>query len=138
MLHDPYTESQHPPFIERPAHTEDTDMTLASTTTSTRSAASSPSDHGAIEIAGRLGPRYDEILTPEALTFLVELHHRFASRRHDRLADRMRRRFEVGKGHDPQFRGDNRHPDDAERRVAGAFRDSRTAASRSTGPPTRR
>ena len=46
----------------------------------------------AIEVAGRLAPRYDEILTPEALAFLTDLHHRFGARRHDRLADRMRRR----------------------------------------------
>ena len=49
----------------------------------------------AIRIAGRLAPRYDEILTPEALAFLAELHDRFGARRHDRLADRMRRRFEI-------------------------------------------
>ncbi|MFT4228942.1 MAG: malate synthase A [Microbacterium sp.] len=74
-----------------------------------------------IEIAGRLGPRYDEILTTEAIAFLTELHHRFAGRRHDRLADRMRRRFEIGNGHDPHFRDDTRHiRDDAQWRVAGA------------------
>ena len=75
----------------------------------------------AIEIAGRLGPRYDEILTPEAVAFLAELHHRFSARRHDRLADRLRRRFEIGNGHDPQFRHDTRHiREDAEWQVAGA------------------
>jgi malate synthase len=74
-----------------------------------------------IEIAGPLRPRYDEILTPEAVAFLGELHHRFAGRRHDRLADRMRRRFEIGNGHDPQFRDDTRHiREDADWRVAGA------------------
>ena len=31
-----------------------------------------------IEIIGALGARYDEILTPEALAFLAELHDRFA------------------------------------------------------------
>jgi malate synthase len=74
-----------------------------------------------IEIVGAIRPRYDEILTPAAIDFLTELHHRFAGRRHDRLADRMRRRFEVGNGHDPQFRDDTRHiREDAEWRVAGA------------------
>ncbi len=75
----------------------------------------------AIEIAGRLGPRYDEILTPEAVAFLAELHHRFSARRHDRLADRLRSRFEIGNGHDPQFRHDTRHiREDTEWQVAGA------------------
>ena len=75
----------------------------------------------ALEIAGPLGPRYDEILTPEALAFLTELHHRFSGRRHDRLADRMRRRFEIGNGHDPRFRDDTAHiREDPDWRVAGA------------------
>ncbi|GAA5025721.1 malate synthase A [Microbacterium fluvii] len=74
-----------------------------------------------IEITGPLRDRYDEILTTEALAFLAELHHRFAARRHDRLADRMRRRFEIGNGHDPQFRDDTRHiREDEGWRVAGA------------------
>jgi len=73
-----------------------------------------------IEVTGRLGERYDEILTTEALAFVTELHHRFSGRRHDRLADRMRRRFEIGNGHDPQFRSDTAHiRDDATWRVAG-------------------
>ncbi|TDN91953.1 malate synthase A [Microbacterium sp. BK668] len=75
----------------------------------------------AIEILGRIGPRYDEILTPEAVAFLAELHDRFAGRRHDRLADRMRRRYEIGNGRDPKFRDDTAHiRDDAAWRVAGA------------------
>ncbi|MGF6822508.1 malate synthase [Microbacterium sp. ZKA21] len=75
----------------------------------------------AIRIDGPLRDRYDEILTPEAFAFLTELHHRFAHRRHDRLADRMRRRFEIGNGHDPRFRDDTAHiREDAEWQVAGA------------------
>nr|WP_248153009.1 malate synthase A [Microbacterium aoyamense] len=74
-----------------------------------------------VEVLGAIRPRYDEILTPEALAFLTELHHRFSGRRHDRLADRMRRRFEIGNGHDPQFRDDTRHiRDDVAWKVAGA------------------
>ena len=74
-----------------------------------------------IEVLGAVGHRYDEILTAEALAFLTELHHRFSSRRYDRLADRMRRRFEIGNGHDPRFRDDTAHirADDTWR-VAGA------------------
>ncbi|WEK12523.1 MAG: malate synthase A [Candidatus Microbacterium phytovorans] len=73
-----------------------------------------------IDVTGPLGERYDEILTTEALAFLTELHHRFSGRRHDRLADRMRRRFEIGNGHDPQFRDDTVHiRHDPSWRVAG-------------------
>ena len=88
--------------------------TLGPPTTSTTAGPS-------IEVLGRLGDRYDEILTPDALAFLTELHHRFSNRRHDRLADRMRRRFEIGNGHDPRFRDDTAHiRADKTWRVAGA------------------
>ncbi len=92
-------------------------MTITTTTTTTTTAQQGP----AISVTGPLRDRYDEILTPEALAFLTELHHRFGSRRHDRLADRMRRRFEIGNGHDPRFRDDTRHiREDSSWRVAGA------------------
>ncbi len=74
-----------------------------------------------IEVTGPLRERYEEILTPEAIAFVTELHHRFSGRRHDRLAARMRRRFEIGNGHDPRFRDDTAHiREDADWRVAGA------------------
>ncbi|MFI8633799.1 malate synthase A [Microbacterium sp. NPDC077663] len=74
-----------------------------------------------LTILGPLRERYDEILTPDALDFVAQLHERFGGRRHDRLADRMRRRFEIGNGQDPTFRSDTAHiREDAEWRVAGA------------------
>lgn len=73
-----------------------------------------------IELLGAPFERSDEILTPEALQFLAELHHRFAGARHDRLADRQRRRYEIGNGRDPRFREDTRAiREDASWRVAG-------------------
>ena len=89
----------------------------------------------AMRVAGPLRARYDEILTPDAIAFLTELHNRFARRRHDRLADRLRRRFEIGNGHDPQFRDDTRHIRE-DRRVAGRGRRSRARrpARRDHGP----
>ena len=94
-----------------------TTPTAPPTTAPTQTIAQGP----ALEVTGPVRDRFDEILTPEAMAFLTELHHRFANRRHDRLADRMRRRFEIGNGHDPRFRDDTRHiRDDADWRVAGA------------------
>ncbi|MFD5600479.1 malate synthase A [Leucobacter sp. NPDC058333] len=73
------------------------------------------------EVLGRPFDRSDEILTPQALAFLTELHDRFASTRHERLADRQRRRYEIGNGRDPKFRDDTRAiREDASWRVAGA------------------
>ena len=72
-----------------------------------------------IEVTGPLRERYSEILTPSALQFIAELHRRFASSRHDRLAERQRRRFEIGNGRDPKFREDTQHiREDASWRVA--------------------
>lgn len=80
-----------------------------------------PAEGPSMRITGPMHDRFPEILTPAAIAFVTELHHRFAGRRHDRLADRMRRRFEIGNGHDPRFRDDTRHiREDADWRVAGA------------------
>ena len=74
-----------------------------------------------VEVLGRPFDRSNEILTPEALQFLADLHVRFASTRHDRLADRQRRRYEIGNGRDPKFRDDTKHiREDSSWRVAGA------------------
>ncbi|GAB3617226.1 malate synthase A [Okibacterium endophyticum] len=73
-----------------------------------------------IDVIGRRHERFDEILTPEALEFITRLHKRFAGRRHERLADRMRRRYEIGNGRDPKFRDDTADiRADASWRVAG-------------------
>jgi malate synthase len=76
---------------------------------------------GTLTITGPMRPRYDEILTPEALQFVAELHDRFAGARHDRLADRMKRRYELGNGRDLGFLPETVSiRTDADWRVAGA------------------
>ncbi|QIM16367.1 malate synthase A [Leucobacter insecticola] len=87
----------------------------------TRSATTPASFSPRMEILGRPLERSGEILTPGALQFLTELHDRFASKRHERLADRQRRRYEIGNGRDPKFREDTRSiREDANWHVAGA------------------
>lgn len=74
-----------------------------------------------LTITGPLRRRYDEILTPEALQFLAELHHRFAGPRHDRLAERMQVRYDLGNGRDLRFLPETASiRTDAQWRVAGA------------------
>ena len=61
------------------------------------------------------------ILTPEALQFVAELHHRFAGERHDRLAERMQVRYDLGNGRDLRFLPETASiREDASWRVAGA------------------
>jgi malate synthase len=74
-----------------------------------------------IEVLAPELTRFSEILTPGAVNFLSQLHDRFAARRHECLADRQRRRYEIGNGRDPRFREDTRAiREDPTWRVAGA------------------
>ncbi|RFA15714.1 malate synthase A [Subtercola boreus] len=56
-----------------------------------------------IEIRGADAARFDEILTPDALTFVTRLHDAFAHRRQERLHARMERRVTVENGRDLRF-----------------------------------
>ncbi len=82
---------------------------------------SAPASTPHLRLERPLEGRDAEILTPAAIAFLTDLHDRFARRRHDRLAARLRRRFEIGTGDDPHFRADTAHiREDPSWRVAGA------------------
>ncbi|HRP99505.1 MAG TPA: malate synthase A, partial [Terrimesophilobacter sp.] len=92
-----------------------------------------------IDIAGPLRERYDEILSPEALKFLTELHDRFAGRRHDELAARMRVRYALGNGRNLDFLPETRHiREDATWRVAGAGPGLEDRRVEITGPTDRK
>jgi malate synthase len=56
-----------------------------------------------LTIDGPMGDRYGEILTPDALHFLTQLHDRFAGPRHDILAARMTVRYNLGNGRNLRF-----------------------------------
>lgn len=74
-----------------------------------------------LTINGPMRPRYDEILTPDALAFVEQLQHRFAGRRHELLAERMQLRYDLGNGRDLRFLPETASiREDADWRVAGA------------------
>ncbi|WP_029291335.1 malate synthase A [Cellulomonas sp. HZM] len=56
-----------------------------------------------LEVVGPDVRGSEEILTPEALDFLTDLHARFAGRRHDLLLGRQHRRDRISNGADPRF-----------------------------------
>ena len=92
-----------------------------------------------IEINGPRGDRFDDILTDEALAFVAELHARFSGLRHDRLADRMQRRFALGNGRDLQFLPETEHiRSDDSWRVAGAGPGLEDRRVEITGPTDRK
>ncbi|MEV8520806.1 malate synthase A [Dyella marensis] len=59
-----------------------------------------------IRIEGETGPGHESILTPAALAFLADLHHRFNDRRLDLLAARRTRQARYDAGELPDFRAD--------------------------------
>ncbi len=91
-----------------------------------------------VTIKGAMGPRYDEILTPEALAFVVDLQRTFNETRKRLLKLRVERQKQFDAGALPDFLAETKHIRDAAWTVAPIPRISRTAASRSPAPWTAR
>lgn len=110
-------------------------------TTGTRPAPSAPAGASPSWIE-QLGPsehRFEEILTPEALSFLALLHDRFASRRSQLLTARAMRREAISGGAMFDFLPATAAlRDDPTWRVAGAGPGLEDRGSRSPAPPTGR
>ena len=56
-----------------------------------------------VEITAPLHPRFDEVLTPDALAFVAKLHRAFNARRKDLLAARSARQARIDAGEMPDF-----------------------------------
>jgi malate synthase len=92
-----------------------------------------------IEVLGRPGERFDEILTPEALRFLTRLHDLFAGRRQERLAGRMLFRQAIDNGRNLRFIDETRPVrEEPTWRVAGAGPGLENRRVEITGPTDRR
>jgi malate synthase len=94
---------------------------------------------GRIEIRGTMHPRFDEVLTPEALEFLAQLHDRFGQRRCNLLAAREERRREISQGANLDFLAETRHiREDASWQVAGTGPGLEDRRVEITGPTDRK
>jgi malate synthase len=71
-----------------------------------------------IGVTGPIYDRFDEILTPEALDFLADLHRRFDARRRELLARREERQRELSAGGLLEFLDETKDIREAEWRVA--------------------
>ncbi|MEO8830603.1 malate synthase A [Lapillicoccus sp.] len=91
-----------------------------------------------IEISGQPVDGQDEILTSEALAFLVELQRRFGSRRDELLAARHARREEVGKTGRLDFLGTTASVRESDWTVAPAPADLQDRRVEMTGPTDRK
>jgi malate synthase len=103
---------------------------------STPAAAPAPPGVG---VRGRMGPRYGEILTRDALAFLAELHRRFDGKRRELLAARADRQKRFDAGELPDFPAETRHiRDDDSWRVAPIPTDLIDRRVEITGPVDRK
>jgi malate synthase len=94
--------------------------------------------HDDIRVAGPYGQRFDEVLTPEALSFLSQLHDTFDERRRDLLAERGERRGRIAAGEDPDFLAETKHiREDVEWRIAPPVPGLDDRRVEMTGPTTR-
>jgi malate synthase len=94
--------------------------------------------HDGIRVVGPYHDRYDEVLTPEALSFLSRLHNTFAERRCELLTERRARRERIASGEDPDFLKETKDiREDPEWRVAPVAPGLEDRRVEITGPTSR-
>ena len=100
-----------------------------------------PLDHimpATVDITAPITGRMSEILTPEALAFLGELHTRFEPRRQERLTARRARQAQFDAGALPDFLPDTQAIRDGDWRVAAIPADLKDRRVEITGPVDRK
>jgi malate synthase len=92
-----------------------------------------------VMVSGRMGPRYSEIFTRDALAFLAELHRRFDGKRRQLLAARAERQKRFDAGELPDFPIETKRiRDDDSWRVAPIPADLTDRRVEITGPVDRK
>jgi len=95
-------------------------------------------DTAKIEILGSADGRAQEILTPEALAFLGDLHRRFDGRRRELLAARETRQAKFDAGEKPDFLAETQAVRDGDWKVAPIPADLQDRRVEITGPVDRK
>ncbi|MGL5361871.1 MAG: malate synthase A [Bosea sp. (in: a-proteobacteria)] len=91
-----------------------------------------------ITIKGAMSPRFDEILTPEALAFVADLHRRFNETRKRLLALRAERQKRFDAGETPDFLAETKHIREGNWKVAPIPADLTDRRVEITGPVDRK
>jgi malate synthase len=91
-----------------------------------------------VSIEAPLTPAFEEILTPQAVAFLVELHHRFDARRRDLLDKRAVRQKAIDAGQLPTFLPETESIRKADWKAAPIPRDLMDRRVEITGPVDRK
>ncbi len=91
-----------------------------------------------VVISGTIGPRFDEILSPQALAFVADLHRRFDATRKRLLALRAERQKRFDAGETPDFLAETRHVREGSWKVAPIPADLLDRRVEITGPTDRK
>jgi len=91
-----------------------------------------------LEIAGRIRPGYDRILSPEALAFAVELERKFRGERKRLMARRAELQARLDAGWKPDFLPETQDVRDSDWTVAPLPRDLQDRRVEITGPTDRK
>lgn len=87
---------------------------------------------------GEIRPSYEQILTPKALDFVVNLHRRFNWRREDLLKERQERQHRIDAGEMPTFLNATKHIRESDWQVSPIPADLQNRRVEITGPVDRR
>jgi malate synthase len=99
---------------------------------------SAPTYGPGIEILAPITPEFAQILTPEAVAFVANLHRNFDSRRRELLERRRQRQIELDQGQLPDFLPETRHIRDGDWKVAPVPADLQDRRVEITGPTDRK
>jgi malate synthase len=91
-----------------------------------------------IEVRGHSEDRFDEILTPQALAFVADLHRRFDGRRRQLLSARKERQARLDAGELPDFLPETEHVRTGDWKVAPVPADLADRRVEITGPVDRK
>src|SRR5258706_11598299 len=97
----------------------------------------SPSIRG-VQILAPAHPAQEQVLTPAALEFIVELQRRFNARREELLAARVERQKRLDAGEKPDFLPDTKNIRDSDWTVAPLPKDILDRRVEITGPVDRK
>ena len=93
---------------------------------------------GGVSIRAQRGPRFDEVLTKEALAFVAELHKKFEKRRADLMDARTKRQSRFDKGELPDFLNETRKIRESDWKIGKLPKDLIDRRVEITGPVDRK
>lgn len=91
-----------------------------------------------VKVLGKLTPEYEQILTPDALNFVADLHNQFDQTREKLLSNRIARQKDIDAGKYPDFLSETASVRDGSWQVAEAPADLADRRVEITGPCERK